>query len=97
MTVPLILLRMISGMESGIKRWCWLFCQLITMMKRPSPEIAFHLTWARGTKSHVRIDNFKLSKIAMKTFDVVMSVMIIAMAKTIAIARGSNEINGRMS
>jgi hypothetical protein len=33
----------------------------------------------------------------MKTLDVVMSAMIIAMAKTIAITRGSNEINGRMS
>ncbi len=36
-------------------------------------------------------------KFAMITLDVVMSAMIIAMAKTIAITRGYNEINGRMS
>jgi hypothetical protein len=33
----------------------------------------------------------------MITLNVVMSAMIIALAKTIAITRGSNEINGRMS
>ena len=33
----------------------------------------------------------------MITFDVVMSAMIIAMAKTIAITRGSNKVNGRKS
>jgi hypothetical protein len=33
----------------------------------------------------------------MITLDVVMSAMIIAMAKTIAITRGSNKFNGRMS
>ncbi len=30
--MPLILIKMISGMESGVKRWCCLFCQLKTMM-----------------------------------------------------------------
>ncbi len=30
-------------------------------IERPSPEIASHLTWARGTKNHIRIDNFELS------------------------------------
>jgi hypothetical protein len=33
----------------------------------------------------------------MITLDVVMCAMIIAMAKTVAITRGSNKINGRMS
>jgi hypothetical protein len=33
----------------------------------------------------------------MITLDVVMSAMIIAMAKTIAMTRGSSKINGRMS
>jgi hypothetical protein len=36
-------------------------------------------------------------RFAMITVDVVVSAMIIAMAKTIAITRGSDEINGRMS
>ncbi len=36
-------------------------------------------------------------KFAMKTWVIIMSAMIIVMAKTNAITRGSNEINGRMS
>lgn len=35
----------------------------VVCIETPSPEIASHLTWARGTKNHVRIDNFELSKI----------------------------------
>jgi hypothetical protein len=35
----------------------------VVCIERPSPEIASHLTWARGTKNHVKIDNFELSKI----------------------------------
>jgi hypothetical protein len=40
------------------------------------------------------ISNYQ--KFAVIALDVVMSAMIIVMAKTIAITRGSNEINGRM-
>ena len=60
----------------------------VVCIERPNPEIASHLTWARGTK---------YQKFVMITLDVVMSAMITAMAKTIAITRGSNKVNGRMS
>jgi hypothetical protein len=60
----------------------------VVCIERPNPEIASHLTWARGTK---------YQKFAMITLDVVMSAMITAMAKTVAITRGSNKVNGRMS
>jgi hypothetical protein len=35
----------------------------VECFERPRPEIASHLTWTRGTKQHVRIPVFKLSKI----------------------------------
>jgi hypothetical protein len=35
----------------------------VECFKGPRPEIASHLTWTRGTKQHVRIPVFELSKI----------------------------------
>ncbi len=38
----------------------------VKCFERPRPEIASNLTWTRGTKQHVRIPDFKLSKICNK-------------------------------
>jgi hypothetical protein len=59
------------------------------------PVIASHLTWTKVTEKHVKMPDFNLSKICNENL-VIMSAMIIAMAKTNAITRGSNKTNGRM-